>query len=577
MGAASVARRDQRNGTATGVGMSENSNWHSARAEGLQDLDGFLEGEVDMEEEDIVELEPDEEEQPPEVLQRWRLMGRYISQRRPNTDDMTDHFNVKVWKLRSGVNFAPLGKNWFKITFFSKGDFNFVARGGPWIYRGYPLLVTKIQGDARPSETELNTVPLWVQVYDMPWNRQKKYTARLIGDRLGKFLEAVLDVEGNSPYDFLRVRVSIPVDRKLRSSITTQVKGQAGTATFPLRYERVPYFCFWCGYIGHDDTECEKKRIGVPSVEYDSRLRCSPVCKFECRQVYAPPKQHPQVRKELNFSSSDDNSATLGVPADRRRNRRVGRHTGDHIPDRVDAWDGFEEREEGSAEVDAELAAKINHMNLPVVRKEATTLWNRVHTKPAGRGGQGHGVQQGVHYHNVIESAVPLAMYPSNPSASYLAGLGSEEMIPPICGLNSMIFSADTVMSDADSILGKRGSEHQECESEDRSRALTVMGNVGTEGKLKKGPSLVFLCETRLKAEKVRRLRGRLGLRGFAGVDSDGLCGGLALFWNDQLIVEVQSMCERFIDVHVRLSENEPQWASLSRSMNLFLPYSPPH
>jgi endonuclease/exonuclease/phosphatase family metal-dependent hydrolase len=71
---------------------------------------------------------------------------------------------------------------------------------------------------------------------------------------------------------------------------------------------------------------------------------------------------------------------------------------------------------------------------------------------------------------------------------------------------------------------------------------------------------MVFLCETRQKAEKVKRLRGRLGLRGFTGVDSDGLSGGLALFWCDQIKVEVQSQSERFIDVHVQLSDNEPAW-----------------
>jgi hypothetical protein len=72
--------------------------------------------------------------------------------------------------------------------------------------------------------------------------------------------------------------------------------------------------------------------------------------------------------------------------------------------------------------------------------------------------------------------------------------------------------------------------------------------------------SMIFLCETRQKVEKVRRLRGRLGLRGFTGVDSEGLSGGLALFWNDQIHVEVQSQCERYIDVHVRLSEADPVW-----------------
>jgi hypothetical protein len=44
-------------------------------------------------------------------------------------------------------------------------------------------------------------------------------------------------------------------------------------------------------------------------------------------------------------------------------------------------------------------------------------------------------------------------------------------------------------------------------------------------------PSLVFfLCETRQNKDKVRRLRNRLGLRGFAGVNSVGLSGGLPSF-----------------------------------------------
>ncbi|KAM0924588.1 hypothetical protein ACQ4PT_004573 [Festuca glaucescens] len=266
----------------------------------------MLEGEVDMEEEDVVELEPEEDEPPPEIDQRWRLVGRYVCQRKPDLEDMTDHFN-DVWHLRTGVNFAPMGKNWFHVTLFSEGDAKFVARGGPWIYRGYPLLVAKVTAGVRPSETVLNSVPLWVQVYDMHWNRQKKSTAQLIGANLGKYLEADLGADGYSPYDFLRVRVDIPVDKRLRASITTQVKGQEETATYLLRYERVPYFCFWCGFIGHDDTSCEKKRIGVPSLEYDTCLRCSPVRKFERRQAYAPPKQHPHIRKGLNFSSSSEN------------------------------------------------------------------------------------------------------------------------------------------------------------------------------------------------------------------------------------------------------------------------------
>jgi hypothetical protein len=48
-------------------------------------------------------------------------------------------------------------------------------------------------------------------------------------------------------------------------------------------------------------------------------------------------------------------------------------------------------------------------------------------------------------------------------------------------------------------------------------------------------PKLIFLCETRQKSERVSRLNKRLGLTGFVGTDSDGLSGGLALFWHDSI------------------------------------------
>jgi hypothetical protein len=305
----------------------------------------------------------------------------------------------------------------------------------------------------------------------------------LIGNKLGKYLEADLEAEGKSKYDVLRVRVEIPIDRRMRQSITTHVKGKEenDTSTFLLRYERVPYLCFWCGFIEHDDTDCEKRRIGIPSLDYDARLRCSPVRKFERRQAYGHPQGQPSVRMDLNFSSSDENSATLGVPTDQRRNSRVVRHTRDHIPARVDAWDGFEDGEkEGSAEVDHELSSKINFMNLPLAcveerpsnvrrQKKSATRWGR--SRGAGRTNGG-----GVQHMMVVEALLPLATYPAYPSASYLARLGSEEMIPPLRGLSSFVFLAgDTSMTDVDSILGKRGAGHQEGESVDRS-LVSVLG-----------------------------------------------------------------------------------------------------
>jgi hypothetical protein len=64
---------------------------------------------------------------------------------------------------------------------------------------------------------------------------------------------------------------------------------------------------------------------------------------------------------------------------------------------------------------------------------------------------------------------------------------------------------------------------------------------------------LVFLNETRHKAEKMKRLRARLGLKGFVGVDSDGKSGGLA-FLSEQIVVDVQEVTDRYIDMNVHVS-----------------------
>ena len=71
---------------------------------------------------------------------------------------------------------------------------------------------------------------------------------------------------------------------------------------------------------------------------------------------------------------------------------------------------------------------------------------------------------------------------------------------------------------------------------------------------------LVFLCETRQKEDKMRRLRGRLGLKGFTSVDSNGLSGGLALFWHESLIIDILDKDDRYIDVAVRLHADAEQW-----------------
>jgi hypothetical protein len=168
--------------------------------------------------------------------------------------------------------FSPLKNNFFIITFHSQGDYNFVDRGGPWVHKGVACLIAPFVNNAQPSETVLETVRLLVRFYDVSWNKQTKEYGQLIGSKFGKVVEVDVDEEGLNLKDYLRVRIDWPLKQRLMARFKTTVKGQA-SHVYPMQYERVPFFCFHCGLIGHNDEQCEKSILGVPSIKYDATLR----------------------------------------------------------------------------------------------------------------------------------------------------------------------------------------------------------------------------------------------------------------------------------------------------------------
>ncbi|KAM0920745.1 hypothetical protein ACQ4PT_007312 [Festuca glaucescens] len=245
--------------------MEEDGNWDDGTEEEetgfRRGTESRIGGIVDMQ--DDVYLEFDEEEeikQEPTEPTTWKLLARYMANFKPNTKAMFDRFTNEVWHLRSGIRYSEKGKNYYMITLFSKGDYDYVMRGGPWIFNQNALLVKDLDESAQPSESVLNSVPVWVQIYDMPWDKQDNVWGRRYGNGLGEAIE--VDVLANEQ-------------------------------------EKKEFF-----FMGHKKDECEKRRLGVPSLDYDAHeLRCSPYKKFEHRTFFSPPAGHALARRGLSFVS----------------------------------------------------------------------------------------------------------------------------------------------------------------------------------------------------------------------------------------------------------------------------------
>jgi hypothetical protein len=67
--------------------------------------------------------------------------------------------------------------------------------------------------------------------------------------------------------------------------------------------------------------------------------------------------------------------------------------------------------------------------------------------------------------------------------------------------------------------------------------------------------------ETKISAKRVEDLRVTLGFAGCFAVDSEGLSGGLGLFWSDDYDVSVKGFSTGHIDAMVqKKGQNSTEW-----------------
>ncbi|KAM3685575.1 hypothetical protein ACJW31_11G128500 [Castanea mollissima] len=91
------------------------------------------------------------------------------------------------------------------------------------------------------------------------------------------------------------------------------------------------------------------------------------------------------------------------------------------------------------------------------------------------------------------------------------------------------------------------------------------LGNPQTVNALKKAirledPSFIFLMETKSNVDWMHNIRDRCGFKNSFVVPSNGLSGGLALFWKSEVTVHVQNATLTYIDAQVEGGGYEGQW-----------------
>ncbi|RCV45541.1 hypothetical protein SETIT_9G462500v2 [Setaria italica] len=186
------------------------------------------------------EFEYDFEEEEPVggAKKRWFAVARYYSSR----------------IAKSKILFSELSNVWGDVT-------------------------SRVLGDNRLSEVIIESIPLWIHMYDIPVGVMSIGFVSALGAKVGRVLEVGEAVKG-----FKRSQGERP-------------NGVYG------KYENVPHFCFCCGRIGHAERECLDEELYEGKARFGTKLRALPF-KREVARMLSFQATVPPAKRDLNFSGT---------------------------------------------------------------------------------------------------------------------------------------------------------------------------------------------------------------------------------------------------------------------------------
>ncbi|RYQ83654.1 hypothetical protein Ahy_B10g102411 [Arachis hypogaea] len=123
-------------------------------------------------------------------------------------------------------------------------------------------MVKRWERDISPTDMKFTRAEVKLQLWNMPEHCKTIVLRKKIAAKDGKVKECSLFSAGPGKESFLKATVDMEITEPLRRGITMGSK---------FRYERLPTFCYACGVIGHDETNCgkwnRKRRTMMPNQE----------------------------------------------------------------------------------------------------------------------------------------------------------------------------------------------------------------------------------------------------------------------------------------------------------------------